>query len=356
MKRGMQPAISVLMAVYQEKEAYVRAAVESILGQTFTDFEFLIILDGADGAAAEYIRRKAPEDDRMVILTNKRNLGLTKSLNLGLAKAAGAYIARMDADDVSDSRRLEKQYAFMEKHREIAVAGCHGDAFDGQGRHNILTFCVNNHPGQIRARMLFGNAGVIHSSALIRKEFLERHRITYDESLPKSQDYGLWSDIIHKGGRIYTLHEFLISYRIHGAQISSQYSGQQTMCVRQVQKKQLERILGTVDERQLDLNIQLGFFENRGKVREFDNYIRQLLSAAKTRTFYDYQTLERELMYCWLKCIVCAVRKYHNVSFLKSEYLGKACRPHLLYLAAERALHRKRLSLKYQRYLKRKET
>ena len=124
--------VSVLMSVYNEPEEWMRVAIDSILGQTFTDFEFIIINDNPKRKLnREILSDYAKQDKRIVILENEENIGLTKSLNKGLKVAKGKYIARMDADDISLSDRLEKQVNFMEEHPEVGVCGanilCFGD-------------------------------------------------------------------------------------------------------------------------------------------------------------------------------------------------------------------------------------
>ena len=114
------PQITVLMPVYNG-EKYLRQAVDSILNQTFKDFEFLIINDGSTDKTLAILQEY--KNKRVKIINNKKNIGLTKSLNKGLKLAKGKYIARMDADDISLSNRLRKQIDFLDKHNKIGVLG-----------------------------------------------------------------------------------------------------------------------------------------------------------------------------------------------------------------------------------------
>ena len=112
-----EPAISVVLSTYNG-ERFLREAIDSILQQTFTDFEFIIINDASTDGTADILATY--DDPRMRVLTNDVSLRLTKSLNKGIAQAGGKYVARMDDDDIALPQRLEKQYAYMEAHPEVA--------------------------------------------------------------------------------------------------------------------------------------------------------------------------------------------------------------------------------------------
>ena len=113
----MGKLISVVMSVYNEKIEWIKDSVKSILGQSYTNIEFIIVIDnpGLDREVKEYLENTAKTDGRVVLLQNKENVGLAKSLNRGIAAANGAYIARMDADDISEKNRLDLQIQIMEK-------------------------------------------------------------------------------------------------------------------------------------------------------------------------------------------------------------------------------------------------
>ncbi|MCP8319033.1 MAG: glycosyltransferase, partial [Candidatus Methylarchaceae archaeon HK01B] len=124
------PKITILMSVYNG-EKYLREAIDSILNQTFKDFEFLIINDGSTDRTVEILR--SYHDSRIKIITNEKNMGLTKSLNKGLKIARSEYVARMDADDISYPRRLEVQYEYMKKNPDVGIVGSWNDVIDDKG-------------------------------------------------------------------------------------------------------------------------------------------------------------------------------------------------------------------------------
>jgi glycosyltransferase involved in cell wall biosynthesis len=125
------PRITVLMPVHNG-EPYLDASVRSILGQTYGDFEFLVIDDGSTDGSARILR--AYQDPRFRIVENGRNLGVVETLNRGLSLSRGEYVARMDCDDESLPERLERQVSFLDSHPEVGVLGTSGDLIDGDGR------------------------------------------------------------------------------------------------------------------------------------------------------------------------------------------------------------------------------
>lgn len=209
------PTISVIMSVYNTNKSFLAEAIESILNQTYPNFEFIIIDDNSTDGSLSIIEQYMSKDDRIVLIKNKTNIGLTKSLNKGLKLAKGQYIARMDADDVSLPDRFKQQIEYMENNSHVTVIG--GIAYSGA---EVTNRWFNENTKIEKALFLFGNAGIAHPTAFIRKSFLDFHHIKYDENLKKSQDYALWLDIVQQGGVIQRLPEFVLKYRIHEGQIS----------------------------------------------------------------------------------------------------------------------------------------
>ena len=199
------PRISIVMAVHNG-EAYLREAVESMLHQTVTDFEFIIVDDGSTDRSAEII---GSYGDERIHLTRQDNMGLSRSLNRGLDLARAPYIARMDADDISLPTRLEKQLAFMEVHRDIDVLGTWAETF---GDRAPTAWKFPTDPKVIQCEMLFHSV-LVHPSVLIRRKAIEQHNLRYDPQVPYAQDFDLW----HRAAaelRYANLPEVLIRYRI----------------------------------------------------------------------------------------------------------------------------------------------
>jgi len=187
MNRQEQPKITVLLTVFNG-EQYLSEAIDSILCQTFNDFEFIIINDGSSDKSAEIAERYAQKDSR-IILIHQKNEGLTKSLNKGLSLAKGEYIARMDADDISEPERLQVQAQFLDQNQDVGVVGIDGLVIDEEG-HEVGKV---GHPvlhNEITALLLLDNR-FTHSSVMFRAKLSHLYGV-YDETLIMAQDYDLW--------------------------------------------------------------------------------------------------------------------------------------------------------------------
>ena len=178
------PKISVIMSVYNG-EKYLREAIESILNQTFTDFEFIIVNDGSTDNSLEII--KSYNDERIKIINNEKNIGLTKSLNKALAQARGEYIARQDADDISLPSRFEEQIKYLEEHPDVVLLGTSSYNIDESGK------IIGKKIALAKPTMgnLFKENQFIHGSVMFKKEVVDELGY-YNELFNYSQDYELW--------------------------------------------------------------------------------------------------------------------------------------------------------------------
>ena len=158
-------SISVVMPVYNTPVDILREAVDSILCQTFRDFEFIIIDDGSEDATRLYLQNL--KDDRIRLIRNHQNLGITRSLNTGLREAKGKYIARMDGDDIALPERLEKQYRFMETHPKVFMCGTNVEFF---GAYSRVTKSRIKDMDHYRISALFTYPGPAHPTAFFNRE------------------------------------------------------------------------------------------------------------------------------------------------------------------------------------------
>lgn len=209
--------ISVIMPVYN-CELYICEAVGSILNQTFSNFEFLIIDDASTDKTVEIIQKY--NDSRIQLIIKPQNTGLSNSLNYGLSIARGKYIARMDGDDISLPERFEKQVAFLEDNPDVVVCGTIFSIF---GSDKIVKYPENHE--KIKFRLLIENC-VVHPSVMIRKQVLDEYSIIYDISKEPAEDYDLWIKLISKG-KFYNIQEALLKYRFHDSQVSNKRLEQQ---------------------------------------------------------------------------------------------------------------------------------
>lgn len=225
------PKVTVLMAVYNG-ERFLSEAVESILAQTFRDFEFLIINDGSTDRT-RYILASY-NDPRIRIVDNEQNIGLTKSLNRGLALARGEYIARQDADDRSHSSRLEKQVSFMDEHPNVVLLGTQAVTIDESGIRFRNKPMMNKATSAlaIRWQLLFDSA-FIHTSVMFRRRVIYDLLGGYDENLNKNQDMELWCRVAGKH-EVANLPEILVEYRYTVDSISRNYSTKDVQKVKDI--------------------------------------------------------------------------------------------------------------------------
>ena len=204
--------VTVLMSVYNGCP-YVQAAVASILEQTFTDFEFMIIDDGSTDQTAAVL--DTFDDPRIRRLVHPTNRGLTVSLNEGLALAAGRYVARQDADDVSRPDRLARQVAFLEAHPEVSVVGAQARLIDAEGhpiRTRMLATPLSN--VGVRFKLMF-DGPLIHSTVMFRRKTVYDGSRGYDAAWSTNQDYELWSRLAQQGCVMVNLPDVLLDHRHH---------------------------------------------------------------------------------------------------------------------------------------------
>ena len=199
--------VSVCLAVYKTKPEYLKECIESILNQTFTDFEFLIVDDCPEDKECEKII-KSYADNRIKYYRNEKNLGISRTRNKLLDLATGEYIAVMDHDDISLPTRLEKEVAYLDEHPEIGVVSSRVDCFP---TGNKLYFPAEDI--EIK-KLLTDICALVHPASMIRKSVLDNNNIFYEEDFTPSEDYCLWLRLI-EFTQFHNIQEVLLKYREH---------------------------------------------------------------------------------------------------------------------------------------------
>ncbi len=208
--------ISILMPAYNTPEEYLREAIESILNQTYRDYEFIIINDGSTNNVKDVIL--SYKDERILYIENEKNLGLIKTLNKGITIAKGKYIARMDSDDISKPQRLEKTLAFMEANPNVGAVGCH--ALATPIKYKYTTPCENK---VITPFLRYIANCMMHPTMLIRKSILEKYNLKYDEKYIHCEDYKLWIEM-DKHSNLANIPEVLLIHRVYDEAISVKFA------------------------------------------------------------------------------------------------------------------------------------
>jgi glycosyltransferase involved in cell wall biosynthesis len=230
------PLVSVLLSVHDDAR-FVRAAVESVLRQTVTDLELIVVDDASTDETPAILA--AVEDPRLRLLRNERGLGLAASLNRGLDEARSRYVARLDADDIALPARLEAQLGRLQSASNVAVVGAAVLDLDEAGRVGALHRNPRGSPG-VRWLALFGSP-FFHPTVLVDREVLDRQGLRYDPAFLESEDYELWTRLLeHADGA--NLPEPLVLKRVHAGQASLRRGDLQESFQRQVALREIGRI------------------------------------------------------------------------------------------------------------------
>jgi len=201
------------MSVYNG-EKYLQESIESILAQTYSDFEFIIIDDCSTDDSVNII--ESYDDKRIRLIRNEHNLRLPASLNKGIKSATGKYIARMDADDISMPDRFDKQVSYMETHSEVVAAGGSFQAIDENGNNLYIHHSAS---GEKLAKYCLMPSPMAHPTVMMRRDVIVDNNLFYDEQYSSAQDYDLWQRI-NKKFKIDNLPDILLKYRIQSNSIS----------------------------------------------------------------------------------------------------------------------------------------
>lgn len=224
--RGEEPLVTVLIPVYNA-ECYLEDSINSILGQTFQDFELLLINDGSTDKSLEIAT--SFHDPRIRIINNKENRGLVQTLNQGISAARGELLARMDADDIAFPQRLAKQVDYMDRHPRVGIVGTWYFMFGGRTSSLIRT------PRRVSVDDLLQGSPLGHPTVMMRASVLRKYHLFYQERYKHAEDYELWVRAF-RHTELANLQEMLLLYRVHNTQVSSLYRTEQakiTAVVRQ---------------------------------------------------------------------------------------------------------------------------
>lgn len=233
------PEVSIIMPLYNA-ERFVEKAVDSILRQTYEDFELIVVDDCGQDSSREIV--SSITDSRIKILRNDKNRGIAFSRNRGLDAAAGEYIALMDDDDLAPLERLEKEVNYLEEHRDIDVVGgnyCHIDKDDSV--LHVLPEPLRN-PKYIKAALLFYDP-IGNGTTMFRKRFVEENNIRYKDNCFGMEDYLFWVDC-SLCGNITNLNEVMLYWRQTDNETNRMLvrkKNERAMCFKKIQRYALEK-------------------------------------------------------------------------------------------------------------------
>ena len=289
------PLVTVLMPIH-DAEAFVAEAVESILDQTFRDFEFLVIDDGSSDRSVEIV--EAYDDARIRLVRNDRQIELVRTLNRGMDLARGRYVARMDADDISLPERLERQVDFLEANPDVGACGT-WVALMGDREGEIW-----RHPESatgILCRLLF-HAALAHPTVCMRREMFDRHALRFDETYPHAEDYELWG----RASEFFPLANVgsvLLRYRTHGGSVTQRHCDVQEATVKRIHRERLARLGLTPTEGELFVHRWVVAGGPSGEIlplSDLGNWLEKLLRANDAHGLYPRRDFEQMLGQYWL--------------------------------------------------------
>ncbi|RCW30041.1 glycosyltransferase [Marinilabilia salmonicolor] len=285
-----KPAISVIMAVFSEPLSLLQESIQSILEQTFEDFEFIIVNDNPlRGDLMRFLDNYKKSDDRIVILNNKKNKGLTQCLNVALKSSRGRYIARMDADDISLKMRLFLQFNFLELNEDIDLCGSFVYLLNGTKTKKVI---LPKRPNAISTHLIFNNC-IAHGSVMFRRYLFSEKKIAYNEELKKGQDYELWSRFAINSIKMFNYPKGLYVYRQHENQISVGFSVEQNRTAFLVRQKRIECLGLNLTPGEIQVFQKFCLFE---KVKQEDLMILdKIISKLYSVKGLDYNELKKQI-------------------------------------------------------------
>ncbi len=229
-----KPKVSVMLSVYNA-QVYISETIDSILRQSFQDYEVVIVDDGSNDSTIHII--KSYKDPRIRLICNEHDY--IASLNKGLKACRGEYIARIDADDVMLPHRLETQCKLMDENEDIAA--CYSWAALFGANDGTIGVYARNQIDNALFWLLTGNL-FIHPTAMLRTSYIRNHRLRY-KRYPYAEDYKLWADIAKLGGKMYVIPKVLLNYRVSRNQVSYKYHQEQKQTKLLIQQEIAETVI-----------------------------------------------------------------------------------------------------------------
>ena len=305
------PAISVVMPTYNDGE-YLHDAIDSILNQTFTDFEFIIINDGSTDNTDAII--SSYTDPRIKYLKNAVNLGNAKTRNIGMEAAKGKYIAIMDSDDISVQERFAVQYQYLEKHPETGILGGSKIFFDPYSWHYRFYPTDQDY---IKSFLFFKNA-VGQPTVMMRRDIIVHNKLAYNPDFENGEDFDFWYNAAIKGIAIKNIKNVLIYYRQSESQLSHPSNTGIRIETLKIYFRNKLMMLG-IELREDDFNLVHNFIRGRVKGSEqyyylVDNTLTDILKANRLKNIFENVSLKAVVFAHRLRLIKYTYLEYGKVS------------------------------------------
>jgi len=292
------PEISVIMPVYNA-EKYLAEAIESILNQTYTSFEFLIFNDGSTDNSANIIN--GYKDERIKLFSDEKNSGILIRLNQGIEVAKGKYIARMDADDISHPNRFETQINYFLQHQETALVYTNTMVIDSHGKRSNYSRVSPKNREDARAQLFF-HCNIVHPSIMVKTEILQEFKYTPEFEL--SEDFYLFWQILRKYNVGY-VDEIGLSYRSHEKNVCHTENVKQNAVVKKIYSIQLCDFLNKeVNPKEIELHFNtLRSIENLKNYKSAFEWLKLLRKTNRATNYFQKEYFEIYLSEYWKRLI-----------------------------------------------------
>ena len=270
--------VSVILPVYNG-EKYLAEAIDSILCQTYSQFELLVIIDGCKDRSLEIA--ESFQDTRIKILVNETNLGLVGSLNRGLDTCCGEFAARMDQDDISVPHRLSKQVQIMSENLDVAILG---SAYKIFGRETTEMYLPES-DSTIRLLSFF-KSPFCHPSVIIRTSILKKHQLRYNKEFRDSEDWRMWYDFMSLNLKMANLPEILVYYRKDGQSTTPQSRKVRAEQYKKMYKLIVSGLFGEVKDEEIELHWRFTtLFIGNKELSSYFLYLDKLITGLKKSNY-----------------------------------------------------------------------
>lgn len=316
------PNITVLMPVYNA-QAYLKMAIDSILNQTLTNFELLIINDGSTDESEEIIL--SYEDKRIRYIKNDRNIKLIATLNKGIKLSLGKYIARMDADDISHPDRLRKQFELLEKNPKIGVCGTWFETIEKSVK-------ISKYPKDdisIRIKMLY-QCPFCHPSVMYRKDILVKNDLSYNTNYIHAEDYELWVQLA-KYTKFANIPEVLLQYRIHATNVSIKHQDEQIDNSKKIVKLLFNRLGINLTDDQYKLYLKIAYADfsfNEKEILEAEKLLSNIYSMNKVAEWISEPKFKEYIFSKWFD--ICTNSTHLGIKIFKLYYYSVLSSPSII--------------------------
>ena len=279
--------ISVIMSVYNGED-YIAEAIDSVLLQTFRDFELIIINDCSTDGTGEILERYASADDRVKVHTNEVNLRLPSSLNKAISLSKGKYIARMDADDICLPDRFEKQYAFMEENPGVSLSSCRFMTL----KNGVISSggCGGKTDNESIKGLLLVTNPILHPGIIAKADVIRE--LLYDKNFTCTEDMELWTRFVMSNHSIKIMPEYLMIYRLHDKQITETTRARQHSEVVAIQKRYFATMLEAMDSEKEEFYITGVYFRENTDVDKFCEFYKWMKKVNRKTGAVDKNALD----------------------------------------------------------------